>query len=115
MSTYKGRSSENIACFILEKLGYTVTDRNYYTYYGEIDIVAQKDGAIHIVEVKSSYNTDDPADNFSKQKLTRLTKTLKVYCYKNKVNESIVQIDLLLINRVQSTYRLIHNANLFFH
>ncbi len=115
MSTQKGKSSENIACFILNKLGYSVLDRNFHSHYGEIDIIASKNEVIHIVEVKSSYNTNDPADNFSRKKLERLTRTLKFYCYKNRINESNVQIDVLLINRYQNTFRLVSNANLFFH
>jgi len=48
-----GQIGENCAATYLERHGYKVIDRNYRKKYGEIDIVATKQGILHFVEVKS--------------------------------------------------------------
>lgn len=49
-----GQIGENCAATYLERHGYKVIDRNYRKKYGEIDIVATKQGILHFVEVKST-------------------------------------------------------------
>ncbi len=49
----KGNIGEKFACDFLKKQGYTVIGTNYTDRYGEIDIIAEKDGYIVFVEVKS--------------------------------------------------------------
>jgi putative endonuclease len=48
-----GAWGEGVAANFLEELGYRVVVRNARTPYGEIDIVAEKDGFISFVEVKT--------------------------------------------------------------
>ena len=48
----KGNLGEKIACAYLEKNGYHIKERNYISAFGEIDIIAQKDGFIVFAEVK---------------------------------------------------------------
>lgn len=53
-----GDWGEQIAANWLTKKGFTLVERNYWRKWGEIDIVAKKDGVIHFVEVKTvSYET----------------------------------------------------------
>ena len=49
----KGFKGEDMATAELLKRGYHILDRNYTTQYGEIDIVAELDGVVYFVEVKS--------------------------------------------------------------
>lgn len=44
---------EDLACAELERLGYAILDRRYRTKFGEIDIVALRDGVTVFVEVKA--------------------------------------------------------------
>lgn len=56
MSGYRqrvGAWGENAAAAYLEKRGYLILGRNVRTPYGEIDILAQKDGLTYFVEVKT--------------------------------------------------------------
>lgn len=115
MSTQKGRVGEDIACTILLKQGYLIIDRNYYTRYGEIDIIAQKNGFIRMVEVKSSFGEYNPAENFHARKFKRLLTTVRIYCYKNKISIDDISIDLLILNTQTRTAKLIQNANLYFY
>ncbi|MGB7874825.1 MAG: YraN family protein [Anaerolineales bacterium] len=48
-----GQWGEGVAARYLEANGYNVVARNVRTPYGEIDIVAEKDGFISFVEVKT--------------------------------------------------------------
>ncbi len=48
-----GRWGEQAAADYLCQHGYTVTGRNVRTPYGEIDLVAEKEGQIVFVEVKT--------------------------------------------------------------
>lgn len=48
-----GAWGESAAAAYLEKRGYTLLARNQRTPYGEIDLLAEKDGFLHFVEVKT--------------------------------------------------------------
>lgn len=48
-----GRFGENAAAYYLEKKGYRIVRRNYRVKGGELDIIAEKDGIIAFVEVKT--------------------------------------------------------------
>lgn len=49
-----GYLAENIAARYLESGGYEILDKNYRKPWGEIDIIAHKDGVVIFVEVKAS-------------------------------------------------------------
>lgn len=48
-----GTFGENIAAFYLGKKGYKILKRNFQIKGGEIDIIAEKDGIIAFIEVKT--------------------------------------------------------------
>lgn len=48
-----GQAGEDLACKYLQKQGYEIITRNYRTEAGEIDIIAQKDGFLSFIEVKT--------------------------------------------------------------
>lgn len=47
-----GDRGEDAAAAHLEQCGYQILERNWKTRWCEIDIVAEKDGTVHFVEVK---------------------------------------------------------------
>jgi putative endonuclease len=47
-----GTQKETVAAAYLEKEGYEIVERNYYTRHGEIDIIAKEEEYIVFVEVK---------------------------------------------------------------
>lgn len=47
-----GRVAEDKVARYLESLGYKILDKNWKTKWCEIDLVAEKNGIIHFVEVK---------------------------------------------------------------
>ena len=54
MSREKGNYAEDLATSYLEELGYIVVVRNFYSRFGELDIIAEKEDVLHFVEVKSA-------------------------------------------------------------
>ncbi|MEI6101386.1 MAG: YraN family protein [Eubacteriales bacterium] len=48
-----GKYGEDLVCTHLKKNGFTIAERNFRFRYGEIDIIAQKDGLTAFVEVKT--------------------------------------------------------------
>ncbi|MBP3692624.1 MAG: YraN family protein [Clostridia bacterium] len=51
-TTAKGRKAEALVCQYIEQKGYTVMHRNFYCSCGEIDIVAENDDTILLIEVR---------------------------------------------------------------
>ena len=68
----KGKIGEATALNYLRSKGFKITDVNWETKIGEIDIVAQKDGVLVFVEVKArasfKYGTPSQAVDFRKQR-----------------------------------------------
>ena len=48
-----GNLGENAACEYLKRHGFLIRDRNIAKKTGELDIVAEKENALHFVEVKT--------------------------------------------------------------
>ena len=71
-----GRKGEQVAADFLERRGFTIRDRNFYTRWGELDIVAvEKTEIIHFVDVKTrtglAYGTPGTAGTSVKQQRIR--------------------------------------------
>ncbi|MCX6716067.1 MAG: YraN family protein [Candidatus Taylorbacteria bacterium] len=80
----KGRIGENLASRFLEKNGFTIVARNYMKKWGELDIVAQKDGTLHFVEVKSvTYVQNDfihtPEENVHAFKMSQIRRMIRTF------------------------------------
>ena len=67
-----GTIGEKIAQTYLKKSGYKIISTNYYTIYGEIDIIAIKNGNLVFIEVKTrtniNYGQPSEAVNYIKKK-----------------------------------------------
>src|SRR3989344_2093615 len=101
-----GKTGEDTACRWLISKGYKIIERNYWKKFGEIDIVATKDGTLHFVEVKSvtrslahSRDADyDALDNVHPWKLKRLSRAIQIYLSERKVDdEADWQVDIITI------------------
>nr|WP_093691751.1 YraN family protein [Sporolituus thermophilus] len=70
----KGKMGENVAADYLARNGYKILMRNYRCRLGEIDIVAERQGTIIFVEVKtrSSTNFGFPAEAVTQRKQQKI-------------------------------------------
>lgn len=81
MRSNLGEKGESIAIEYLENNGYKIINRNYYSRFGEIDIIAKKENYIIFAEVKTrkintNFNAFEAVDAI-KQK--RIIKTAMIY------------------------------------
>ena len=86
MSRAKGNIAETKACEFLISSGYSILERNFYSRFGELDIIATKDEVLHFVEVKSGIDYESAVQNITPQKLSRLIRSTQVYMKKNSLD-----------------------------
>lgn len=108
MSRKKGSRAEEQALDYLLDRGYQIAQRNFYSRFGEIDIIAIKDDVIHFVEVKSGVSFE-PLYNITPAKLEKIIKTANYYCMVHKITLAI-SIDALLVRG--ESMELIENITL---
>ncbi|WP_430882807.1 YraN family protein [Fusibacter sp. JL216-2] len=95
-----GKHGENIACEHLTRHGLEIVETNYYTRYGEIDIVAKTDKTYHFVEVKTrlNHNYGRAAESLSPRKLKHFMKTVQSYVKRKKILKYDISIDFIAID-----------------
>ena len=96
MSRVKGDRAEEKAVVFLIENAYTVIERNFYSRFGELDIIATKENVLHFIEVKSGKDYEHAIANITPKKLSRLIKTAHVYMKKNAL-ESDFMFDALIV------------------
>jgi len=90
MSRAKGDVAEDRAVSFLEDCGYLVIERNFYSRFGEIDIIATRNSVLHFVEVKSGEDYELAIQNITATKLSRIIKTANVYMKKNSLDSDFM-------------------------
>jgi putative endonuclease len=83
MSRTKGNIAEEKACLFLWDKGFSIIEQNFYSRFGELDIIATKDEVLHFVEVKSAEDYEKAVQNITPSKLSKLIKTSNIYMKKN--------------------------------
>lgn len=101
-----GETGENIACRYLMRAGFVIKGRNYRKSWGEIDIVAEKNGKIYFVEVKTVSHPKlvgkqdgfRPEENIHPWKLKRLYRAIQTYLADYNVSdETQWQLDAAIV------------------
>lgn len=93
-----GRIGERIAAEYLVSKGFIIRDTNWRTNRLEIDIVAEKNDRIIIVEVKTRSSADmaDPIEAISREKILYLVRAAKAYINAYKLPHE-VQFDIITV------------------
>ena len=104
-----GQIGEDIACMFLMKHGFSVLERNYTKKWGEIDIIAMKNGKRYFVEVKSKQVNNDfesigqpdvsnrPEENMHPWEMKRLRRVVETYLISKRLGDTDWQFDLLVV------------------
>lgn len=112
-----GREGEEIAVQYLIKNGYEILERNWRYLKAEIDIIAQNQDHLIIVEVKtrSSVALGNPEDFVDKKKINLLIKATDIYVNEQDIDKNI-RFDIISIhkNGVKLDICHIKEAFLFF-
>lgn len=99
--TEYGRKWEKYAAEHLRSLGYKIITQNFYSRYGEIDIIAEEGTELVFVEVKarSSQKFGAPQEAVTPYKIKSIQKTLEYFILKNpKYEKSPIRIDVVAIS-----------------
>ena len=77
----RGAYGERVARQHMEGLGYAILQTNYRCRWGEVDIVAQQDGTLVFVEVRTKQNLTygTPQESISQRKMDRVVATAQTY------------------------------------
>ena len=118
-----GQRGETAAAEYLEKNGYKVIDRNFKNRsgraVGEIDIVAQKRGALFFVEVKTRSKRSDiiqsPEENISRLKLMKMERIVSRYLQERKFQDREYHFDCVAVefDPESETFSVRHIPDMF--
>lgn len=77
-----GTQAEDFAAHFLQQQGIRILARNYYTPYGEIDLIVQDGEYLAFVEVKArrSGSITRPAEAVDRRKQRRIIRSAVCYC-----------------------------------
>ena len=107
-----GSRAEKLASEYLVNAGYGIVYRNWRYYHKEIDIIAEKDNTLIIVEVKSRPSNEVSADELvSKQKLKNLTDAAEAYIL-NSGSDLETRFDIIIVT-FGDEYKIEHIENAF--
>ncbi len=116
-----GRKGEEIAANYLLNKGFSLITRNFQYYregtqgrLGEIDLIVEKGGKLHLVEVKSRSNAQFglPEEQITAAKLRYLYRTYQYFLLKNKKYQNyFCQLDVVCIKNDE--IEVIQNAYSF--
>jgi putative endonuclease len=109
VSRAKGNIAEDRAVKFLFENGFTIVERNFYSRFGEIDIIALKEEVLHFVEVKSGLDYDSAILNLTPKKLSRLIKTGDIYMKKSGFDQTYMYDAIIVTPRA---IELIRNITL---
>lgn len=112
-----GKKGEELAVAHLLKKGYTILDRNWRYQKAEVDIIAQKEEILAVVEVKTRSSTDfgNPQDFVKPKKIKLLVTAIDEYVISKNLNVE-VRFDIIAIVKTNQKFDLEHieDAFLFF-
>lgn len=102
MSTHNkslGKIGEDFATEYLLSEGYSILQRNYTCRWGELDIIAQKQGKIFFFEVKTRKGTylGKPHEAVHMQKLRHLQRTIQFYLLQHNLFKEKLQLDVISV------------------
>jgi len=89
-----GFACEDRAAEFLRGEGFEILKRNFRCRFGEIDIVARKDGILHFVEVKATSGDYDAAERVTGAKMAKILKAVQFYLMSCDTDEPW-QIDIV--------------------
>ncbi|WP_326908947.1 YraN family protein [Sedimentibacter sp. MB31-C6] len=108
----KGYFYEKIAKKYLKDNGYLILEENFKNRFGEIDIIASKNGILSFIEVKGRKNKEFglPREAVTLSKQRKIISAAKYYLMLKKIDDIQCQFDVIEIILLDKTITLIENA-----
>lgn len=115
-----GKKGEELSVEYLRKEGYKILERNWTFQKAEIDIIAQKESILAIIEVKtrSSLDFGAPQDFVKPKKIQLLIKAVNAYINdreKDFCDELNIRFDIMAIHKNGETFAIEHLTDAFYH
>ncbi|NOZ61775.1 MAG: YraN family protein [Calditrichaeota bacterium] len=110
-----GKLGEELASDYLQKKGYEILKRNFRFGHGEIDIIAEKDGVLVFVEVKTKQFGDfgDPIHWVTRRKQLQIGKIAHGYLYVNEIENMDCRFDVIILRWEDGNYKIEHIEDAF--
>lgn len=111
-----GKLGEELATEYLQKMGYAILETNWVFQKAEIDILAQKENTLAVVEVKTRSSTyfGLPQDFVKSKKIQLLVKAVNAYVTENDLDLE-VRFDIIAISKKEQEFVIEHLTDAFFH
>ncbi|MFT4850790.1 MAG: putative endonuclease [Sediminicola sp.] len=111
-----GKIGEQLAVDYLSRNDFTILERNFIYDKAELDILAQKEDKVIVVEVKTRNSAffGDPQDFVTKAKIKLMVKAANEYVITNNI-EMEVRFDIIAILKNQHIEKIEHFENAFYH
>lgn len=115
-----GKLGEDLAAAYLEENGYSIVERNFVIQKAEIDIIAQKDSILAIIEVKtrSSLDFGSPQDFVKQKKIQLLIKAVNAYINdreKDFQEDLEIRFDIVAVHKNGESFAIEHLTDAFYH
>jgi putative endonuclease len=108
----RGRKGEEAAAKYIASQNCEVLEKNYFTKYGEIDIIFKDEDTLVFAEVK--YRSDEsygkPAEAVTVAKIRKITKTALSYLYQKGMTDAKCRFDVIEVTGRGMQIRQIKNA-----
>tara|TARA_B100001971_G_C18038006_1_gene456102 strand:+ start:77 stop:436 length:360 start_codon:yes stop_codon:yes gene_type:complete len=111
-----GKKGEQLAVDFLLKNSYEILERNYRFDKAEVDIIAQKNDILAIVEVKtrSSLDFGNPQDFVKPKQIKNMVKAVDAYITENDLDVE-ARFDIVAIVKENGMFQIEHLENAFYH
>ena len=111
-----GKLGEELAVEFLRKNGYEILETNWTFQKAEIDIIAQKENILAVVEVKtrSSLEFGLPQDFVKPKKIQLLVKAINEYVVSKDLDFE-VRFDIIAVHKEDKSFAIEHLKDAFYH
>jgi len=111
-----GQKGELLTVHYLQDQGFTIITRNYKKFFGEIDIIAQRQNIIAFVEVKTRSNvTISMHELISPSKQRKIIQVARTFIstLEKQCDDTVYRFDVALIHAQQDKNELTYIPNAF--
>jgi putative endonuclease len=111
-----GKIGEELAVEFLQQNGYTILETNWTFQKAEVDIIAQKENTLVIVEVKTRSSLDFglPQDFVKPTKIQLLVKAADAYVVSNDLDVE-VRFDIIAVYKEGKGFKIEHLEDAFYY
>lgn len=111
-----GKLGEELAVDFLQQNGYAIRETNWVFQKAEIDIIAQKENVLAIIEVKTRSSIDFglPQDFVKPKKIQLLVKAVNEYVVSRDLDVE-VRFDIIAISKEGNDFHIEHIEEAFYY